>query len=128
MRKILIIVGGILSAVWGMAHLFPTSSVVAGFGSISQDNIHIITMEWINEGLSLIFIGILTITVAVVDYCSKTARAVYLITTGMLIAMAILSLFTGFNVNFLPFKLCPFIFTISGALIVQGVFIKNKND
>ena len=40
--------------------------------------------------------------------------------------LRILSIFTGFKIDFLPFKLCPFIFLISGLLIFQGFFIKEK--
>ena len=46
---------------WGIAHLFATRAVVKGFGEISKDNKKIITMEWIVEGVSLIFIGTLVV-------------------------------------------------------------------
>jgi len=36
-----------LPLVWGIAHLFPTKSVVEGFGEISDDNKKIVTMEWL---------------------------------------------------------------------------------
>jgi hypothetical protein len=51
------------------------------------------------------------------------STAVYLISMIMLVAMALLSLFTGFKVRFLPFKLCPFIFTTSAVLIMIGGLI-----
>ncbi len=124
-RKILLITGGVLTAVWGIAHLFPTVSVVKGFGNITLDNARVITMEWVTEGMALIFLGILAITTAIVeDKGIDVAKAVYVLIFLMLIAMSILSLFTGFQINFLPYKLCPFIFTGAGLLILQGVFIK----
>ena len=52
---ILIIIGAAITIVWGVAHLFPTKSVVKGFGDITADNKNIIAMEWIVEGVSLIF-------------------------------------------------------------------------
>lgn len=55
--QILAYIGAAFVAFWGISHLFPTKNVVAGFGEISEDNRHIITMEWITEGLALIFIG-----------------------------------------------------------------------
>ncbi|MBA7553431.1 hypothetical protein ES705_46022 [subsurface metagenome] len=51
-RKLLIIFGGLLNILWGVSHLFPTNSVVNGFGNISIDNKRIILMEWINEGFT----------------------------------------------------------------------------
>ena len=124
-RKSLILTGGLLTTIWGIAHLFPTRSVVKEFGDISPDNINIITMEWINEGFTLIFTGVLVIIVTFIsDGNNKVAKAVYLLAFVMLLAMSVLSLFTGFKIDFIPFRLCPFIFLISGLLILQGFFYK----
>lgn len=126
-RKILILIGGFITAVWGIAHLFPTKNVVKGFGEISVDNARIITMEWMNEGFTLIFIGILTIAVTLVSKGNnKVTKTVYWLSFIMLEAMAVLSLFTGFQIDFLPYRLCPVIFTFSGLLILQGAFVKNQ--
>jgi len=124
-RKLLIYMGGLLTIIWGIAHLFPTNNVVSGFGNISVDNIRIIKMEWINESLTLIFIGLLTIAVTLLNEMNHmVTKAVYVLTYLMLSAMSVLSLYTGFEIDFLPFKLCPIIFTVSGLLILQGAFTK----
>jgi hypothetical protein len=112
-----------LTTVWGVAHLFPTRNVVKGFGGISPDNRRVITMEWINEGATLIFIGGLTAAVTLIDPSSLLARAVYWLTIIMLNALSIISLFTGFKVNFLPYRLCPIIFTGSSILILLGMYV-----
>jgi len=117
---VLLYLGAALTGLWGIAHLFPTRSVVKGFGDISLDNQHIITMEWIVEGVSLIFIGVLVAVVTVIDPASIVSKAVYLVSALALIVLASVSLFTGFKVNFLPFKLCPVIFTVSAVLILLG--------
>lgn len=72
--------GSILILIWGIAHLLPAKSVVKGFGDISMDNKRIITMEWMNEGVSLIFIGILIFSVTYIDYTSVVSRTIYWIT------------------------------------------------
>ncbi len=117
---IFLYLGSGLTVIWGIAHLFPTKSVVQGFGEITIDNKRIITMEWINEGLALIFIGALVATVTVVDPSNVVSTAVYFISVIMLLVMALLSLFTGFKIRFLPFKLCPFIFSASAVFILIG--------
>jgi hypothetical protein len=124
-RKVLIISGSLLNIIWGVAHLFPTNSVVNDFGNISIDNRRIILMEWINEGFTLIFIGLLVLIVTIANKeNNKTLKIVYIASSIMLFSMAILSIFTGFNINFIPFKLCPVIFSVSGILILQGAFRK----
>lgn len=130
-RNILVYFGGIFNIIWGIAHLIPTNSIVSGFGNISENNKLIVQMEWIGEGLTLIYIGLLVILVTFfTKYKTKAIKMVYLTSFAMLIAMAVLSLFTGFKINFIPFKLCPIIFSLSGILIVQKAFgcDENKKD
>ena len=119
-KSILLYSGAVLTALWGIAHLFPTKSIVKGFGTISADNRNILTMEWIVEGVFLIFLGILVASVTFLDPGSIASLVVYMLTVIALMLMAIVSLFTGFRVDFIPFKLCPVIFTISALLIFAG--------
>jgi len=117
---VLLYLGAALTVLWGVAHLFPTSPVVKGFGAISIDNQRIITMEWIVEGVSLIFFGALVATVTFVDPMTAVSKAVFMLTVIGLFVLATVSLFTGSKVNFLPYKLCPFIFAASALLIFIG--------
>ena len=119
-KQVLLYLGAAFTVLWGISHLFPTRAVVKGFGSISADNQNIITMEWIVEGVSLIFIGTLIALVTFINPATSVSRAVYLISAVGLILLAIISLFTGFKVKMLPFKLCPVIFTASAILIITG--------
>ncbi len=121
--NLLLYLASLLLVVWGVVHLFPTKNVVKGFGDISLDNQHVITMEWINEGVMLIFIGVLTAAVTLVDPTNLVARTVYWLAIIMLNALSIISLFTGSKVNFLPYRLCPIIFTGSSLLILTGMIL-----
>jgi hypothetical protein len=119
--SILLFAGSITVIIWGMAHLFPTKSIVNGFGDISNDNKNILKMEWVTEGFSLIFTGTLLLSVTIIgDNENITSRIVYVTSSVFLFSMAILSFLTGYKVNFLPYKLCPIIFSISGILILIG--------
>jgi hypothetical protein len=81
-------------------------------------------MEWITEGVALIFIGILVATVTTINSASVVSRAVYAVSGTGLLILAAVSLFTGFRVAFLPFKLCPFIFSVSSILILLGGLVR----
>jgi hypothetical protein len=122
-NQILLYLSGFFTFVWGVAHLFPTRAVVEGFGEISQDNKRIIAMEWIVEGVSLIFIGLLVAAVTLVDSSSTVSKVIYWICFAELNVLSIVSLFTGFKVSFLPFKLCPVIFTGSSVIMVLGCLL-----
>jgi hypothetical protein len=119
--SILLFIGSATVIIWGIAHLFPTKSVIKGFGDISDDNKNILRMEWITEGFSLIFTGILVLSITIIgDHENITSGIVYVTSSVFLFSMAILSFLTGFKVKFLPYKLCPLIFSISGILILIG--------
>jgi small-conductance mechanosensitive channel len=117
MKKLLFYISGTLTLIWGIAHLFPTAGIVRDFGDISSDNRLIITMEWIIEGLTLIFLGVLTITITRIETESKLAKSIYVLIMCML---------TGFRIDFLPFRLCPIIFSASAILIILGMKSKSK--
>ena len=123
MQQTALYLGSLLPIVWGVAHLFPTGNVVRGFGAISEDNQRIITMEWVNEGATLVFIGLLVAVVTSVDRGADVATATYLLSFAMLNVLSVISLFTGFHVHFLPFRLCPVIFSGSSLLILAGVLL-----
>ena len=116
-------IGALLPLGWGVSHLFPTRKVVAGFGEISADNKYIISMEWVTEGVALIFIGLLIGLVTYIDRGSPISRAVYWLSFATLNTLSVVSLFTGFKHPFIAFKLCPFIFTSSSIMIIVGSYL-----
>jgi hypothetical protein len=123
LKLTLLYLGAFLPFAWGVAHLFPTRSIVSGFGSISLDNRRILAMEWITEGVALIFLGALVASVTMTDSTSAVALVVYLVCAGALLVLAVVSVFTGFRVNFFPFKVCPFLFSAAAAVIAAGAFL-----
>jgi hypothetical protein len=124
--QILIYSGSAFILFWGIAHLFPTRSVVSGFGEISVDNKRIIAMEWIIEGIALIFIGTINAIVTAIDHTSTISSAIYLSSAVVLVVLAFVSLLTGFKISFLPFKLCPVIFITSAVLIILGGLLQTR--
>ena len=122
---LLLYIGAATIFFWGAAHIvIPTKDIIAGFGPLSEDNERILKMEWIMEGLTLVFIG------ALVSYLTfmqgtddATAVIVYRASGVMLVVMAGVSTFTGARTSILPMKLCPAIFTVTGLLFWLATFI-----
>jgi hypothetical protein len=119
----LLYVASVLTGLWGIAHLFATRGVVAGFGELTADNRRIITMEWIVEGVALISTAAFVAAATALDSQATVSSAVYAVAMTTLLALALVSLFTGFRVAFLPFRLCPIIFTLSAVLIGLGAWL-----
>jgi len=121
--QVLLYIASAMTGLWGVAHLFATKGVVAGFGDLTMDNRRIITMEWIVEGIALISTAAFVAAATAVQPEAPIASAVYAVPVGTLAALSVVSLLTGFKVAFLPFRLCPFIFGFSAVLIVWGAWL-----
>lgn len=113
----LIYIGSAIITLWGLSHLLPTRNVVKGFGELTPDNRRIITMEWIMEGLAMIFIGVLVFYVAMMEGMPiGAAKRIIYVAAGMLVVMAVVSLFTGARTSIWPMRLCPAVKTLVAAL------------
>ncbi|MBI4708164.1 MAG: hypothetical protein HY761_09635 [Candidatus Omnitrophica bacterium] len=88
-NDIMLYIGSIVSILWGIAHIIPTKFVVTDFGQISEDNKRIITMEWIAEGLTLCFIGVLVLSITILHGSQNPVSLnVYRISAVILVIMA----------------------------------------
>ena len=121
LNDILLYIGSGIIIVWGVAHIAPTKGVITGFGDISADNLRIITMEWIAEGLTLCFIGVLVLLTTLLGWSQEyVSIIVYRASAGMLVVLAVLSQLTGARTSLLPMRLCPYVKTVVAVLFFLG--------
>ena len=121
MGDLLVYVGSGVIFAWGVGHLVPTRSIVAGFGDLTVDNRRILTMEWTAEGLTLCFLGVLGALVAFVGGLSTpVGRSVLRAAAAMLFVMAALSAATGARTAIGPMKACPIVKSVVAALYVAA--------
>ncbi len=124
MDAILIYIGSFVIIAWGIAHIAPTRGVVKGFEPLSTDNRRIITMEWVAEGLTLIFIGALAMVLTLARGANDGAVViVYKASAIMLLVMAGWSSQTGARTSILPMKMCPYVKSAVALLFVVGSLI-----
>jgi hypothetical protein len=124
LNQILLYVGSGVIFLWGIGHVLPTRSVVKDFGEISKDNRLIIMMEWIAEGLTLCFIGILVAIVTIFGGLdNEVTHIVIRASAVMLIVLAFVSSTTGARTSILPMKLCPRIKAGVALLFVLGTVL-----
>ena len=124
MSNLLVYAGSAIIAIWGIAHIIPVRSVVAGFGEISEDNRKILLMEWTAGGLMLICIGTLS---ALVVYSGGTENpvsgVVILASAVMLLVYAGLTALTGATTASVPIQVCPFVTIFVAILFLSGVLL-----
>jgi hypothetical protein len=120
-NEILLYLGSVIILLWGIGHIIPTKSVVSGFGKISEDNKRIITMEWIAEGLTLCFLGVIVFIITFLEGAQTSVSIlVYRLCGLMLLVMAGLTAMTGARTSIIPMKFCPFVKTIVAILFFLG--------
>jgi hypothetical protein len=121
---ILAITGSAIILLWGIAHIVPTRSVVGGFGALSADNRRIITMEWVAEGLTLVFIGLLVLSTALLNAPGTPgSQIVYGAAALMLLGMAVWTALTGARTAIVPIKICPFVKTAVAIMFVLAAVL-----
>jgi hypothetical protein len=121
LNDILLYIGSGIIIVWGIAHIAPTKGVIAGFGDISADNLRIITMGWIAEGLTFCFIGALVLLTTLLGWSQEyVSIIVYRASAVMLVVLAVLSQLTGARTAVLPMRLCPYVKTVVAVLFFLG--------
>lgn len=125
--KILLYVGSIVIILWGVSHIVPTKSVVEGFGSITEENQLLITMEWVAEGLTLCFIGILVLYVTLrAGSVNPVSVIVYRASALMLLVMAGWTGLTGAMTSIIPIKICPIVKTAVAILFILGSLLSSR--
>jgi hypothetical protein len=123
-RGVMIYAGSIIIILWGIAHILPMKFVVRGFGPISRESKRIITMEWIAEGLTLCFIGILVLLITILGgYRNSISVIVYRSSAIMLFIMAILTLLTGARTSIIAIRFCPLVKTAVAVMFYLGTVL-----
>jgi hypothetical protein len=124
LASIMLYSGSIIITAWGVAHVVPTRSIVAGFEPLSVDNRRVLTMEWVSEGLMLCFIGVLTglVTLAIL-HGTPLATLIYRASAVMLLVMAFWTLVTGGRTAIVFFKVCPAVKTAVALLFLVGAVL-----
>ena len=122
--NVLLYIGSIITIGWGIAHIIPAKAVAKGFGAISEENKKIIIMEWVAEGLTLCFIGVLVLLTNILGgMTNELSRVVFRISAGMLVVMAVWTALTGARTSNIPTKICPFILTAVAVTYVVSSLI-----
>jgi hypothetical protein len=73
-------------------------------------------MEWVAEGLTLCFIGLLVLVSAIAD----AGATMPVMSALMLLVMAAWTALTGARTSIVPIKICPFVTTGVAVLFLLG--------
>jgi len=123
MDQVLAYLAAAIVLMWGVSHIIPTRNVVAGFGEIGEDNRHIITMEWVAEGLSFVFVAVLIAAFTASAVEAAASALAYRVSAGFLVVVGIWTAMTGARTGVIWFKMCPVVMSVSATLLVVASLI-----
>jgi hypothetical protein len=123
MASALAYLGASITALWGVAHAIPTTSVLRSFEPISDDNRRVVLQEWVAEAVTMWGIAALVVAVTVVGSGSDSAHAAYGVAAALLVALAIVTALTGARTLVIWFKICPVLQCISAGLLVAAIVV-----
>lgn len=116
--SVLLYTGSVIIIAWGLAHIvIPTRSILDSFKPMTAQNRRILLMEWLMEGVLLVFLGVLVALVHALASTDALAATIVNRTSAMtLVIMAGISIATGARTRIGPMRLCPLIFTATAIL------------
>lgn len=124
MTTVLAWIAAVLVAMWGVAHAIPTRQVLEGFEPITEDNRRVILQEWLAEAVTMWGLAAIVITVTVVEGAEANASvAIYRVVAAVLVALAVLTSFTGARTPVIWFKICPVLLTTSALLLLAASWL-----
>ncbi|HVM56129.1 MAG TPA: hypothetical protein VMT74_01620 [Gaiellaceae bacterium] len=117
--QVLVYLGSTVLALWGVTHLIPTRTIVRSFGAISRDNALVLTMEWVAEGVTHLFVALLAVLVTAIAGADASASiVVYRTAAGFLVAIAALTTVTGARTPGVWYRICPVLLCSVAVLYV----------
>lgn len=119
MNDILAYIAAALVGLWGVSHAIPTARVVAGFEPITTDNRRVLVQEWLAEAFTMWGLAaVIVVSTAVGVVGSEVTAWVYRASAGLLLALAILTGFTGARTPVVWFKICPVLLSATAVLLL----------
>jgi len=123
MATVLSYVAAGLVGLWGVAHAIPTRRVLAGFEPVSADNRRVVLQEWMAEAFTMWGLAAMVVAATSVDAGSVATLWVYRVTAGILVALAVLTGFTGARTPVIWFKICPVLLGASAVLLLAASYV-----
>ncbi len=116
----LIFSAGILSVILGIAYLARSGAVKKDFRIILKGLQKVLSMALAGQGLTMIFVGLVVMVLAVSGGREHIAKTVSFMCAGMLFVMGIVTGATGGQSEYVLFRIGQFVQVVAALLILAG--------
>jgi hypothetical protein len=114
------IAAGAITAILGLAYLFRFGAIVKDFKIIIKGLQRVLSMALLWQGLTLIFLGVLVMVLALSGQREHAAKVVSNMCAGMLLVLGIVTGGTGGQSEYLLFRIGQFALIIAAMMVFVG--------
>ena len=116
---VLVYVAGAVLVAWGAAHVIATRSVLSLYGELSTDNRRVWVMEWVAEGFTHIFVGLLVVAVTAFEGGAGSGSAVvYRSCAAFELVLVGWTAATGARTPYVWYRICLVVLSRVAALLL----------
>ena len=116
---VLVYVAGAVLVAWGAAHVIATRSVLSLYGDLSTDNRRVWVMEWVAEGFTHIFVGLLVVAVTAFEGAAGSGSAVvYRSCAAFELVLVGWTAATGARTPYVWYRICLVVLSLVAALLL----------
>jgi hypothetical protein len=114
---------GVVLIAWGTAHIVATRPVLALYGELSKENSRVWVMEWVAEGLTHIFVGVLVVVITALEGASASGSTVVYMSCAVFdLVLMVWTAATGARTPYVWYRICLAVLTaVAGLLIVASL-------
>jgi hypothetical protein len=120
----LVYIGGAVLVAWGAAHVIATRSVLSLYGELSTDNRRVWVMEWVAEGFTHIFVGLLLVILTALEGAAAPGSAVvYRSCAAFELVLVGWTAATGARTPYVWYRICLIVLSVVAGLLLIASFV-----
>ena len=109
--------------VWGVAHIAATRPVLTLYGELSTDNRRVRVMEWVAEGFTHVFVGLLVVVITAIEGAGGSgATVVYRSCAAFELVLVGWTAATGARTPYIWYRICLVVLSaVAGLLLAASI-------
>ena len=121
---VLAYLAGLMLVVWGVAHVVATRAVLSLYGELSTDNRRVWVMEWVAEGFTHVFVGLLVVVITAIEGAGGSgATVVYRSCAAFELVLVGWTAATGARTPYIWYRICLVVLSVVAGLLLAASIV-----
>ncbi|HSD02442.1 MAG TPA: hypothetical protein VLB81_08740 [Gaiellales bacterium] len=121
---VLAYLAGLMLVVWGVAHVAATRAVLSLYGELSTDNRRVWVMEWVAEGFTHVFVGLLVVVITAIEGAGESgATVVHRSCAAFELVLVGWTAATGARTPYIWYRICLVVLSVVAGLLLAASIV-----